>query len=131
MKRTPLNRGDKQLKQTGGLGRSELRQSRKRIKPRSDKTQELYETERIPLVVKLLAERPFCQACERVNRFLNIPLGYLRRSVDLHEVATRGRTGGVQGDAWLDPDNILCVCRECHMWITDHPTESKELGLVT
>lgn len=47
------------------------------------------------------------------------------RARDMHEVLTRGRCGSA-----TDADNIILVCGECHRWITDHPREAKELGLL-
>lgn len=118
MKRTPLNRGKglessgKPLERTG------------RIKPRSDRTQKRYEEERIPFVKRILSERPWCEAC----LIRGLPRN---RSVDVHEILTRGRSGGVFGDDWLDETNVLAVCRPCHMWIDEHPKESLQLGLLT
>ena len=45
--------------------------------------------------------------------------------MDVHEVKTRGRGGSI-----LDVDNLRCLCRPCHTWVTEHPKESHELGLV-
>lgn len=42
-----------------------------------------------------------------------------------HEILTRARGGSP-----TDPDNILCLCRDCHKWITEHETAARELGLV-
>lgn len=36
---------------------------------------------------------------------------------------------GRMGDALLDQNNWLPVCRPCHTWIEEHPKEAKELGL--
>ena len=44
---------------------------------------------------------------------------------DFHEVMTRARGGSI-----TDPSNILMVCRRHHDWITAHPVESAEVGLV-
>lgn len=44
---------------------------------------------------------------------------------DFHEVLTRARGGSIS-----DPENILHVCRRHHDWITDHPQEAHDLGLV-
>lgn len=44
---------------------------------------------------------------------------------DLHEILTRARGGDP-----TDPDNILCLCRGDHTWITEHETEARKLGLV-
>jgi hypothetical protein len=112
MKRSPLNRKtplkanpDKQLKRTP-------------LKPRSKKAQNLYQTKRIPLVKRLLEERPTCQICE------------VNDSVDLHEILTRGRSGGIHSGEWLDETNILCVCRLCHNKIDDNPEWAEAHGYI-
>lgn len=44
---------------------------------------------------------------------------------DMHEVLTRGRGGDP-----TDKENILCLCRICHSWVTTHEVEARALGLV-
>jgi hypothetical protein len=41
----------------------------------------------------------------------------------MHEVLSRGRGGSP-----TDPENILCLCRGCHKWITEHPEQATALG---
>ena len=48
-----------------------------------------------------------------------------RPSCDVHEL---GR-GAYRSSCWLNPDLCLGMCRECHRWVTDHPTEAQERGL--
>ncbi len=109
MKRSPLNRktplkpGNKPMK-------------RSRLKARSKKVEKLYKEERIPLVVKTLEERPICECC------------HSQQSTEVHEKLTRGRSGGVHGDAWLDPANLLALCHWCHSWITRNPEEAEAKG---
>lgn len=43
----------------------------------------------------------------------------------MHEVLTRARGGDP-----TDKSNILCLCRQCHQWVTTHETEARALGLV-
>ena len=121
MKRTPLKRNTP-LKSGGELKKTPL-------KFRSEKTQKLYTEERIPLVKRLLKERPWCEACPVFAAHDKV-VKRVRPSVDLHEIKTRGRTGGVNSKEWLDETNILCVCRLCHDRIGDDPRLSKELGLL-
>lgn len=97
MKRTPLKR-------TG------------RLRSRSKKTEVKYR-ERRKLVAELLSTRTRCEA--------GIQNICTTRSVDVHEVKTRGRGGSI-----LDVENLRCVCRPCHTWITEHPKEAHTLGLV-
>jgi 5-methylcytosine-specific restriction endonuclease McrA len=63
------------------------------------------------LVADMLAEFPICQRCWR------------RRSVDVHEVKSRGRGGSI-----LDRSNCRAVCRECHDWIGNNPEQAEAEG---
>lgn len=143
LKQTPLKGGNKLLKQTplkgGGKpmkqaplkgGGKPLAPPKKPMKPRSDKTTKKYREERIPLVKRLLSERPWCQACVVFADVDGVVWFRPRPSRDLHEIKSRGRTGGVNSDEWLDPENILCLCRECHTRITDNPKQAGELGFL-
>ena len=112
MKRTPLNRGDSELKRTP------LARGSSTLKPRSARTAKIYREERVPFVKMILEKEPICERCKR------------NPSVDVHEKLTRGRSGGVRGTAWLDPDNVAALCRECHTWVTDHPKEAEDEGWV-
>jgi hypothetical protein len=47
------------------------------------------------------------------------------KAVDVHEVKTRGRGGSI-----LDEENLRCLCRPCHQYVTEHPKEAHALGLV-
>lgn len=131
MKRTPLNRGNKELKRTPLNPGTKKLTARSRLKPRSDKTAKKYREERVPLVQRLLAERPWCEACKIFAEADGRTWYRINPSSDLHEIVSRGRSGGVNSDEWLDPDNILCVCRPCHNRITDNKDgESDRLGLL-
>lgn len=112
------------MKKTGKLARTGG------LNQRSERTQTKYTEQRIPLVKAILTERPFCEACEKYAERDGVVV-VKRRSVDCHEVLSRGRSGGVSGTAWLDPANILAVCRICHIRITAHPSEAEQLGLLT
>lgn len=81
------------------------------IRKRSVKTEKIYAQHRRPLVAKLLAKYPVCQRCN--NNY----------SQDVHELKTRARGGSI-----LDENNLRCVCRTCHNWITGHPQEAHEQG---
>jgi hypothetical protein len=97
---------------------------------RSAKAQQLYKEKRIPLVKKLLTERPWCEACPVYAEHDDRQFFRVQPSCDLHEIKSRGRTGGIHSEEWLDEANILCVCRGCHRRITDNPQEAQELGLL-
>lgn len=78
----------------------------------------MYKEQRIPFVIEILDERPFCEKCN------------VNPSTDVHEILTRGRSGGVKGTAWLDKENVLALDRECHTFITDNPKWALENGFV-
>lgn len=83
------------------------------MRRRSSKRQRTYQRERIPLVVRLLEERPICQRCWR------------QPSVDVHEVKTRARGGSITDEA-----NLVCLCRACHDLITRDPEQAHRRGWV-
>lgn len=93
------------------------------MRRRSRKMEEQYELRR-PLVRRLLEERPWCEACP-IFAAHDEKVTYVRqRSVDIHEVLTRGRGGSI-----LEEDNLLAVCRPCHRRIGNYPALANELGL--
>lgn len=142
MKRSPLNRGKSELKKTPlkatkkEMKKAPLKKGDKQLrtktplKPRSDKTAKLYKEERIPLVKRLLKERPWCEACAAYAKLDGKAWFRPNPSKDLHEIKSRGRTGGVNSDEWLDPENIMCVCRTCHQRITENVKEAEALGFL-
>jgi 5-methylcytosine-specific restriction endonuclease McrA len=48
-----------------------------------------------------------------------------RPELEVHEVKSRGR-----GGSYLDPGNCVAVCQSHHDWITEHPVEARDLGLL-
>lgn len=66
------------------------------------------------------ARGPYCQACP-VLRPAEEPAPW----TDMHEVLSRGRGGDP-----TDPENILCLCRPCHHWVTVNPADATEAGLL-
>jgi len=44
---------------------------------------------------------------------------------EMHEL---GR-GAYRQSCWLNPQLCIGLCRNCHRWVTEHPTAAKELGL--
>lgn len=94
------------------------RTSLKRGKPpkkRSPK-RELVMVQRRILVEEQLKLRPVCEA-----RMPDCDYD----AVDIHEPLTRARGGSI-----LDVNNTLAVCRQCHIWIHDHPKEAHVLGFL-
>ena len=77
---------------------------------RSRKREAMYRQRR-PLVAALLAERPICERCGT------------NPSDDVHEVVSRARGGSI-----LDRSNLVCLCRSCHTWLTDHPAAAVDEG---
>lgn len=110
MKRSPLNRKSS-LKRTGF--------SRKRSK----KMEQIY-VERRKLVEKMLAEKPYCQACPVFAKHDGLS-SYIRHgSVDVHELVRRSQGGSI-----LDESNCITVCRPCHRRIGENPELAYFLGL--
>lgn len=90
---------------------------------RSKKTQDLYKV-RVPLVKRLLVERPLCEACPIFAQHDGL-VSYVRRpSQDIHELKRRSQGGSI-----VDEGNLMAVCRPCHRRIGDHPQLAFELGL--
>jgi|TARA_Y100000034_G_scaffold60735_1_gene73773 5-methylcytosine-specific restriction endonuclease McrA len=106
----PLKRG-KPLKRGGSL------------RPRSKKKSKQY-VERRKTVSRLLAERPYCEACPVFAVHDEVTLYTRRASVDIHELKRRSQGGSI-----LDDENLLAVCRECHDRIGNHPKLAIELKL--
>jgi len=79
---------------------------------RSKKREAIYRKRR-PLVEQLLAERSICERCGT------------NPSTEIHEVVTRARGGSI-----LDPANCRALCRRCHAWVTEHPKQAHEEGLM-
>lgn len=93
------------------------------MKRRSAKKEAEYKLRR-PLVARLLAERPYCEACP-VFAVYDQKVTYRRNpSVDIHELVRRSQGGSI-----LDESNLLAVCRPCHQRIGNHPALAFELGL--
>jgi hypothetical protein len=88
---------------------------RKPLRRRSEKTAKLYAEQRVPLVIKILRERPRCEAALE---------GCTGRSTEVNEIVRRGQWKlGI-----LVESNLQALCHTCHSWITDHPAEAHRLG---
>lgn len=90
---------------------------------RSEKMQSKYK-ERVPLVKRLLKERPWCEACPVFAVHDNLAVYIRRPSVDIHELKRRSQGGSI-----LDESNLIAVCRQCHRRIGDSPQLAFDLGL--
>jgi hypothetical protein len=94
------------------------------MRHRSKKKEAEYRLRR-PLVARLLEERQACEACLVFAAHDGKAMYVRGRSVDVHEVQSRGRGGSI-----LDERNLMTVCRPCHTRITGHPLEASLLGLL-
>ena len=133
LKRTPLKRG-KPLKARSTLKPRKKtepaekrvpkeQKPRKRLKQRSAKQEKVYELRR-PLVAKMLAERPWCEACAVFAAHDGKVVFTKRKSVDVHELVRRSPSGSI-----LDEANCMTVCRPCHRRIGEYPQLAIDLGL--
>jgi hypothetical protein len=111
LRRTPLKRGDSQLK-------------RSPLNNRSKKMSDKY-VERRSLVKELLSEQPYCEACLIFAVKDGKPgVVGVNHSMDIHELINRSQGGSI-----LQRTNLLAVCRLCHTRITVSPKEAELLGL--
>ena len=88
---------------------------RSRINPVSAKRAKLNPI-RASFRKRILEERMACEA--RIRGCTMMP-------TDVHEIKTRARGGSI-----VDPENVLALCRRCHVWITEHPAWALENGFV-
>jgi 5-methylcytosine-specific restriction endonuclease McrA len=93
------------------------------LRYRSSKKEKDY-VERRKLVVKLLEEKPYCEACPVFAEHDGKKMYQRNMSSDLHELKRRSQGGSI-----LDEDNIICVCRPCHTRIGNYPQLAFDLGL--
>lgn len=61
-----------------------------------------------------LESHPFCEA--------KLPGICTAEATDIHHMS------GKIGDDYLDVNNFIALCRACHVWVENNPTEAKELG---
>jgi 5-methylcytosine-specific restriction endonuclease McrA len=90
---------------------------------RSKKTEEIY-AERRKFVVRILGERPLCQACGIFAKHDGKAIYNQHLSSDVHEIVRRSQGGSI-----LDEKNVLAVCRPCHYRITINPQLAFDLQL--
>ena len=104
LKRTPLKRGAPPKK-------------------RSKKQDALYK-ERRPFVERILKERPLCEACRVFASHDGKSVFNHHLSKDVHEIVRRSQGGSI-----IDEENVLAVCRPCHIRIGNYPELAFQLGL--
>lgn len=115
--KTPL-KSKTQLKSKTGL-----KPGSKKLAFRSKKMEDVY-VDRREFVKKILSERPLCEACGVFAKHDNKATynNYLSR--DVHEIVRRSQGGSI-----LDENNVLAVCRLCHIRIGNYPELAFDLGL--
>ena len=100
-----------------------MRKKPKPLRRRSAKKELLYE-ERRPFVAKILREHPLCQACKSFAAHDKKTTYNQHLSRDVHEIIRRSQGGSI-----LDENNVLAVCRPCHVRIGNNPQLAFDLGL--
>lgn len=100
-----------------------LPKKKKAIRRRSAKKELQYE-ERRPFVAKILRERVLCQACKPFATHDGKTTFRQHLSHDVHEIIRRSQGGSI-----LDENNVLAVCRPCHIRIGNNPQLAFDLGL--
>ncbi len=93
------------------------------MRRRSKKREEEY-GERRPLVARLLAERPKCEACVILAVYEGKVTFLHRDSQDVHEIVPRSGGGSI-----LDEENLLALCRPCHNFVTTNLRTAANMGL--
>lgn len=111
------------MKRRKPLKRSATPKRTKRLKPRSKKMEAKY-VDRRAFVVKILSERPYCEACPKFAAHDGLKTYHRFGSRDVHELVRRSQGGSI-----LDENNVLAVCRKCHERIGREPNLAFELGL--
>ena len=106
------------------MKRTPMKRAQKPMRKRSVKMEGFYRDKRRPMVARVLAEAGLrCEFVKSGSRCRNV-------AVDVHEMLTRGRGGGILADAVNARENLMAVCRRHHEWITEHPVEAEALGYV-
>ena len=75
--------------------------------------------ERIPLVTKLLEERPWCQRCSHPDGHMI----YMVRSTVIHEKKLRSAGGSITDEA-----NLAALCDDCHGEVHASPEQARKDG---
>lgn len=94
-----------------------------RLRQRSKKMEAKY-VDRREFVVRILSERPYCEACPKFATHDGKKTYHRYASCDVHEIVRRSQGGSI-----LDAKNVLAVCRKCHNRIGREPALAFELGL--
>lgn len=97
---------------------------RKPIAPRSEKMAEFYEEHRRPTVeLVLIRDNYECQIMspwhERIADW---------NPATVHEIASRGREGGIMAEGVNDPANCVTACLRCNQAMQENPDWAEEHG---
>jgi hypothetical protein len=126
VKRSSMKRG-KPLSRSSSIKRSAKPIARKkRITPRSKKRAKVYRDIRVPFVVRVLRERPRCEAGPMIAMVVRDWLCF-RIATNVHEILPRGRGGSI---ADLADDEVVACCDRCGSALHTLPVESYALGLL-
>ena len=109
-----------QIRDTGNCFRQTppAKKPKKRIPPMSKK-RERENKEYLRLRKEFLGAHPYCEACQIVwSKWLPV-----HPATDVHHMEGRG-VNFLRVEMWLP------VCRKCHRWIHDNPSEARRLGLL-
>lgn len=121
--KTPLKAKKKLESKSAPKQKSPIKRASKPIANRSKKMEAKY-VERRKFVIRILSERPYCQACPSFAEHDGKGVFWVNQSTDVHELVRRSQGGSI-----LDEDNVLAVCRHCHTRIGEYPELSFKLGL--
>lgn len=102
---------------TWNPARTPLPKAGNTLRPRSKKTAKVYRDERVPLVVEILEERPWCE--------IRFDANCTGRSTCVHEKRKRS-----QGGSLLDRVNLMASCANCNSAVEDNPVEAHDRGFV-
>lgn len=96
----------------------------KPIAPRSERMDEFYKTERIPLVEFVIARAG--GQCEIVSPWHERVADW--NPITVHEIRTRGREGGIMAEGVNDPDNCVAACLRCNQACSENPEWAESKG---
>jgi hypothetical protein len=109
-RKTPLKAKTEMSRGAGFRAKANPPKRNAPLKARSKKQEATYRVRRL-LVAELLAERPACERCDAA------------RSTDVHEPRMRSRGADI-----TDPEQCVCLCRDCHNWIHANPAAATSEG---
>jgi hypothetical protein len=98
----------------------------KPIAARSDKMDAFYKNERIPLVELVIARaNGQCEIqspwCDRISDW---------NPITVHEIATRGREGGIMAPGVNTPENCVAACLYCNRAMSENADWAEEHGFL-